>query len=66
MGLPDEVIRELIATPIPVSARVEDRLVWKYSPKGAFDLKSAYLLATESVQDIPFKGSWILEAESPA
>ena len=59
MDLPDEVIRELKATPIPLFARVEDRLVWKCTPKGAFDLKSAYLLATKPLQDIPFKDSWI-------
>ena len=59
MELLDEVIRELKAIPIPLSDRVEDRLVWKCSPKGVFDLKSAYLLATEPVREIPFKGSWI-------
>ena len=57
MELLDEVIRELKAIPIPLSDRVEDRLVWKCSPKGVFDLKSAYLLATEPVREIPFKGS---------
>lgn len=59
MDLPDKVIRELKATPIPLSARLEDRLVWKCSPKGAFDLRSAYILASEPMWVIPFKGSWI-------
>ena len=36
-----------MATPIPFSARVEDSLAWKYLAKGDFDLKSAYLLATD-------------------
>ena len=59
MDFPNEVIRELKATHIPLSARLEDRLVWKCSPKGAFDLKSAYVLVTEPMRVIPFKGIWI-------
>ena len=59
MELPEDFISELKATPIPLSSRLEDRLVWKCSPKGAFDLKSAYGLATEPMRVIPFKGSWI-------
>ncbi|KAL0013398.1 hypothetical protein SO802_000467 [Lithocarpus litseifolius] len=57
MELPEEIISELKAIPIPLSIRLEDRLVWKCSPKGAFDLKSAYGLATEPTRGIPFKGS---------
>ena len=48
-----------MATLIPFSTRFEDRLVWKHSAKGDFDLKSAYLLATNTMRDAPFKGQWI-------
>ena len=57
MDLPEEIISELRATPIPFFVRLEDRLVWKCSPKGAFDLKSAYGLAIEPMRVNPFKGS---------
>ena len=52
----DEVLRDIMATPIPFSAIFEDRLAWKYSAKGDFDLKSEYLLAMDSIGDAPFKG----------
>lgn len=59
MAFLEEVNRDIKATPIPLAARLEDRLVWKYSSKGDFDLKSAYMLATDSMRDAPFKGKWI-------
>ena len=59
MVLPYEIIDELKATPIPLITRVEDKLAWKFSPKGGFDLKSAYLLTIDSRGDAPFKGNWI-------
>ena len=59
MVLPSEIINELKATPTPKFAQVEDRLAWKYSPRGGFDLKSAYLLSIDSRGDAPFKGDWI-------
>ena len=52
----DEVLRDIMATSIPFSAIFEDRLAWKYSAKGDFDLKSEYLLAMDSIGDAPFKG----------
>lgn len=54
-----EISEELKATPIPITTRMEDRLALKYSPRGVFDLKSAYLLTIESRWDAPFKGNWI-------
>lgn len=51
-----EVIRDIKATPILLIARLDDRLAWKYSAKGDFDLKSAYMLATDSMRDASFKG----------
>ena len=59
MIFPDEVLGDIMATPIPFSVKIEDRLAWKYSAKGDFDLKSAYLLAIDSMGDAPFKGQWI-------
>ena len=59
MVLPYEIIDELKATPIPLITRVEDKLAWKFSPRGGFDLKSAYLLTIDSRGDAPFKGNWI-------
>ena len=57
--LPNEVLRDIMATPIPFSARFEDKLAWKHSARGDFDLKSAYLLATNIMGDASFKGQWI-------
>ena len=59
MIFPDEILRDIMVTPIPFSARFEDRLAWKYSANGDFDLKSAYLLATDNRGDASFKGQWI-------
>ena len=59
MALPSEIISELKATPIPLTTRMNDRLAWKYSPRGEFDLKNAYLLTTDSRGDAPFMGNWI-------
>ena len=59
MSFPDEVLKDIMATPIPFSARCEDRLAWKHSAKGDFDLRSAYLLAMDTRGDAPFKGQWI-------
>lgn len=56
MDLPIDIIRELQATPIPITARIEDRLAWKFSSQGDFDLKSAYLLTLEPTVEVPFKG----------
>ena len=54
-----EVFRDIKATPIPFTDNLKDRLAWKYSAKRDFDLKSAYMLATNSMRDAPFKIKWI-------
>ena len=59
MLFPDKVLRDIMATPITFSTRIEDRLAWKHSVKGVFDLKSAYLLATDVIGDASFNGQWI-------
>ena len=48
MNFPEEVFNDIKAIPIPFSAKFKDRLAWKYSNKGDFELKSAYGLATNS------------------
>ena len=37
----------------PIIARGDDKLVWKLSSKGGFEMRSAYLLATNSLEDPP-------------
>ena len=59
MDLPIDIIRELQATSIPITARVEDRLAWKFSTQGEFDLKSAYLLTLEPTVEVPFRRKWV-------
>ena len=59
MVFPEEVQRDIQATPVPFSNKFEDRLAWKYSAKGDFDLKNAYLLAMDSTGEAPFKWQWI-------
>ena len=59
MALPNEIMGVLKAMPIPLTTRMEDKLAWRYSPRGGFELKSAYLLTTEPRGDPPFKGKWI-------
>ena len=49
----------------PIIARGDDKLVWKLSSKGGFEMRSAYLLATNSLEDPPpFSGSWIWKAHT--
>lgn len=57
--LPKEVISDILAVPTPLVARCSDKMAWKFSPKGGFDMKSAYLLATGLMDDESFSGSWI-------
>ena len=57
--LPKEVISNILAVPTPLVARCSDKVAWKFSPKGGFDMKSAYLLATGLMDDESFSGSWI-------
>ena len=62
--LPEEVKREIQATPIPFVRRNEDRLAWKLSPRGSFELKSAYLLAIDPLPDPGFQGKWIWKLDT--
>ena len=62
--LPEEVKKELPATPISYVRRNEDRLAWKPSSRGSFDLKSAYLLAIDPLLDPVFQGRWIWKLDT--
>ena len=64
MEVPKEVRRKIQATPFPYVAMNEDKLAWNPSPKGSFDLKSAYLLASEPLPDPAFQGKWIWKLDT--
>lgn len=56
---PPNVKAEIQGVPTPIFAGGGDKLAWKPSSKGAFNMKSAYLLAINSSQALPFPESWI-------
>ena len=60
--LPQNIKAEIQGTPIPIMARGGDKLVWKFSPKGGFEMRSAYLLTTNSLEAPLFL--WKLDLES--
>ena len=59
MEMPSNITRVIQATPIPLATRIEDKMAWKLSPKGDFDLKSAYLMVLEPIVEAPSRGKWI-------
>ena len=59
MEMPSNITRVIQATPIPLATRTKDKMAWKLSPKGDFDLKSAYLMVLEPIVEAPFWGKWI-------
>ena len=62
--LPIEIKVDIQAVPIPIVARSNDNLAWKFSTKGEFDLKSAYLLASKLMEAESFPGSWIWKLQT--
>lgn len=62
--LPSEVKTDIQAVPIPLVARCSDNLAWKFSSKGDFDMRSAYLLAINFLGNDSFSGSWIWKLPS--
>ena len=64
IDLPEEVKRDIQATPIPFVRRNEDRLAWKHSPRGSFELNSAYLIAIDPLPDPGFQGKWIWKLDT--
>ena len=63
-NLPLGIRDEIQATPIPLIARNNDKLAWKYSPKGSFDMGSAYLIASNLMEADSFAGSWIWKLQT--
>ena len=64
MEVPEDVRRKIQATPFLCVARIKDKLAWNPSPIGSFDLKSAYLLASEPLLDLAFQGKWIWKLDT--
>lgn len=63
-NLPLGIREEIQATPIPLIARNNDKLAWKFSPKGSFDMGSAYLIASNLMEAESFAGSWIWKLQT--
>ena len=61
---PPDIKVEIQAVAMPVTARSCDKLAWKFSAKGSFDMKSAYLLATDQMVAGSFLGSWIWKIQT--
>ena len=64
--LPSEVKADIQAIPTPLVTRCSDNLAWKFSSKGDFDIRSAYLLTINSSgnDSDSFSGSWIWKLSS--
>ncbi|XP_065639085.1 uncharacterized protein LOC136071559 [Quercus suber] len=62
--IPSEIKADIQAVPVPAVARCNDKLAWKFSAKGSFDMKSAYFLATDQKETNSFSGSWIWKLQS--
>ncbi|XP_065637983.1 uncharacterized protein LOC112010482 [Quercus suber] len=62
--IPPEVKAEIQAVPVPRVSRCSDKLAWKFSSKGDFDMRSAYLLAIDDTGIGSFSGSWIWKLSS--
>lgn len=54
------------ATPIAMTGRGKDRLVWMENPRGVFDLKSAYSIVENFGPGLgpPFVAGWIWKAQT--
>ena len=62
--LPFKIKSLIQAILIPIMSRGQDRLAWSSNPKGTFDLKSAYSLATAEEASHPFSSSWIWKLDT--
>jgi len=58
-----EVKGMICAIPISTLGSGSDKLAWAGSPKGVFDIKSAYGIATESTNASCVSASWIWKAD---
>lgn len=57
--LPAEIKAVIQAVPTPTFTRSGDKIAWKMSPKGDFDARSAYLLASDQQDSNSFDVIWI-------
>ena len=57
--LPDNLKAEIQAIPTPILTRGIDKIAWSPSPKGTFELKSAYCFAIDPSKTETFAGKWI-------
>ncbi|XP_050242423.1 uncharacterized protein LOC126691393 [Quercus robur] len=62
--LPAKVKAIIQAIPIPIASRGQDRLAWAGNPRGTFDLRSAYSIATADVDTPLFSSGWIWKLET--
>nr|XP_023914616.1 uncharacterized protein LOC112026163 [Quercus suber] len=62
--IPSEIKADIQVVPLPVAAKSFDKLAWKFSAKGSFDMKSAYLLTINHMEDVFFSGSWIWKLQT--
>lgn len=62
MELPVNLKMKIQATPYAMLAPTEDKLSWSLNPRGIFDLKSAYSLASDN-EPYQFDGEWIWKAK---
>ena len=57
--LPVDIKNLILATPVSITSRGTDRLVWVGSTKGGFDIKSAYKLAEHTNYMLALSTRWI-------
>ena len=62
--IPSEIKVDIQTIPLPVVARSSDKLAWKFSAKGSFDMKSAYLLTLDQMEADSFSSSWIWKLQA--
>ena len=58
-ALPMDIKNLILATPVPITSRGSNRLVWAGSTKGGFDVKSAYNLAEHPNYILALCTGWI-------
>ena len=62
--LPQDIKMLIQATPMILTSRGVDKLAWVDSSKGTFELKSAYKIATGTMDASPFSAKWLWKADT--